>query len=37
MKPVVIVPTYNERDNIDILLDELMALAGAGERDQRRR
>jgi dolichol-phosphate mannosyltransferase len=26
MKPVVIVPTYNERDNIDILLDELMAL-----------
>jgi dolichol-phosphate mannosyltransferase len=26
MKPVVIVPTYNERDNIDILLDELIAL-----------
>ena len=26
MKPVVIVPTYNERDNIDILLDELLSL-----------
>ena len=26
MKPVVIVPTYNERDNIDILLDELIDL-----------
>jgi dolichol-phosphate mannosyltransferase len=26
MKPVVIVPTYNERDNIEILLDELLAL-----------
>lgn len=26
MKPVVIVPTYNERDNIDILLDELLGL-----------
>ena len=26
MKPVVIVPTFNERDNIDILLEELMAL-----------
>ena len=26
MKPVVIVPTYNERDNIDILLDELLDL-----------
>ena len=37
MKPVVIVPTYNERDNIDILLDELMALPVTCERDQRRR
>ena len=26
MKPVVIVPTYNERDNIDILLNDLLAL-----------
>jgi dolichol-phosphate mannosyltransferase len=26
MKPVVIVPTYNERDNIDILLSELIDL-----------
>lgn len=26
MKPVVIVPTYNERDNIDILLDDLLSL-----------
>ena len=26
MKPVVIVPTYNERDNIEILLGELLAL-----------
>ncbi len=26
MKPVVIVPTYNERDNIDILIEELLAL-----------
>lgn len=26
MKPVVIVPTYNELDNINILLDELLAL-----------
>lgn len=26
MKPVVIVPTYNERDNIDILLDEILSL-----------
>ncbi len=26
MKSVVIVPTYNERDNIDILLDDLLAL-----------
>jgi dolichol-phosphate mannosyltransferase len=26
MKPVVIVPTYNERDNIDILLGDLLAL-----------
>ncbi len=26
MKPVVIVPTYNERDNIDILLADLLAL-----------
>jgi dolichol-phosphate mannosyltransferase len=26
MKPVVIIPTYNERDNIDILLEELLAL-----------
>jgi len=26
MKPVVVVPTYNERDNIDILLDELLSL-----------
>jgi len=26
MKPVVIVPTYNERDNIDILIDELLSL-----------
>jgi len=26
MKPVVIVPTYNEQDNIDILLDDLLAL-----------
>ena len=26
MKPVVIVPTYNERDNIDILLHDLLAL-----------
>jgi dolichol-phosphate mannosyltransferase len=26
MKPVVIVPTYNERDNIDILLGDLVSL-----------
>jgi dolichol-phosphate mannosyltransferase len=26
MKPAVIVPTYNERDNIEILLDELLVL-----------
>src|SRR5512135_2250289 len=26
MKPVVIVPTYNERENIDILLDDLLSL-----------
>jgi dolichol-phosphate mannosyltransferase len=26
MKPVVIVPTYNERDNIDSLIEELLAL-----------
>ena len=26
MRPVVIVPTYNERDNIEILLDELLSL-----------
>jgi dolichol-phosphate mannosyltransferase len=26
MKPVVIVPTYNERDNIDILVDDLLSL-----------
>jgi dolichol-phosphate mannosyltransferase len=26
MKPAVIVPTYNERDNIDILLDDLLSL-----------
>lgn len=26
MNPVVIVPTYNERDNIEILLEELLAL-----------
>jgi len=26
MKPVVIVPTYNERDNIEILLDDLLSL-----------
>jgi dolichol-phosphate mannosyltransferase len=26
MKPVVIVPTYNELDNINILIDELLAL-----------
>jgi glycosyltransferase involved in cell wall biosynthesis len=26
MNPVVIVPTYNERDNIDILIEELLAL-----------
>ena len=26
MKPAVIIPTYNERDNIDLLLDELLAL-----------
>lgn len=26
MKPVVVVPTYNERDNIDILIEELLAL-----------
>ncbi len=26
MQPVVIVPTYNERDNIEILLEELLAL-----------
>jgi dolichol-phosphate mannosyltransferase len=26
MQPVVIVPTYNERDNIDILLDDLLSL-----------
>jgi len=26
MKPVVIVPTYNERDNIDVLLDDLLSL-----------
>jgi dolichol-phosphate mannosyltransferase len=26
MKPVVIVPTFNERDNIDILLDDLLSL-----------
>lgn len=26
MKPVVIVPTYNERDNIDTLIGELLAL-----------
>ncbi len=26
MRPVTIVPTYNERDNIEILLDELLAL-----------
>jgi glycosyltransferase involved in cell wall biosynthesis len=26
MKPAVIVPTYNERDNIDILLGDLLAL-----------
>jgi glycosyltransferase involved in cell wall biosynthesis len=26
MKPVVIVPTYNERDNIEILLEELLSL-----------
>jgi dolichol-phosphate mannosyltransferase len=26
MKPVVIVPTYNEVDNIDILMEELLAL-----------
>ncbi len=26
MKPVVVVPTYNERDNIDSLIEELLAL-----------
>src|SRR5512139_198752 len=26
MKPVVIVPTYNERENIDILLEDLLSL-----------
>jgi dolichol-phosphate mannosyltransferase len=26
MRPVVIVPTYNERDNIDVLLDDLLSL-----------
>jgi len=26
MKPVVVVPTYNERDNIDILIEELLVL-----------